>query len=242
MQPQAAAGGKPMIHVEFINLPVEDQAASRKEGRPIFRDVEHCRIRWVGDNKRELCEPAHQKTEYSRDERRYITFAEKFPEHYKLFKANQDQAAVNGTPISELPFLSESKRAELRALNITTAEALAGLDGTPLQRLGMGGRDLKNQAQAWLDKASGVADVSKMAQEIEALKAMIANMGAAQTPAPEPVAESDTPSPFENWDDDTIRVWIREQGGEEPHHKTGHAKLVQAADALNAKLAAREAA
>lgn len=241
MQPNQA--NRPMIHVEFINLPVEDLAASRKEGRPIFKDVEHCRIRWVGDNKRELIEPAHQLTEYNRDERRYITFAEKFPEHYRLFKANQDQSAVNGTPISELPFLTEAKRAELRALNITTAEGLAALDGAALHRLGMGGRDLKNKARAFLDSASGAADVSRMAAEIENLKAMIANLTTAQpAPAAAPVATDSPPSPFADWDDETIRVWIKEQGGEEPHHRTGHAKLVQVADELNAKLAAREAA
>ena len=64
-----------------------------------------------------------------------------------------------GTPLSELTFLSQGKRLELKALNIHTAEALASLDGGPLKMLGIGGREMKNQAAAYLAKAAGNADV-----------------------------------------------------------------------------------
>lgn len=235
---------RPHLHVEFIVQPVENLIKSREQGRPIFEDKEFCRIRWVGDNKKELVEPAHQQVEFDRDQRRYITYAEKFSEHYKMFKAQQDQAALNGTPIAELPFLTESKRAELRALNIHTAENLASLDGANLQRLGMGGRELKNQAQAWIDKANGSADFIRLAADNEALKTQLADMQAQiralSTKAPEPAVPST--SPFTDWDDDTIRLWIKENGGEAPHHKCSHATLVMKADDLNAALAARKAA
>ena len=45
-----------------------------------------------------------------------------------------------------LPFLTEASRAELRALNIYTVEALAAIDGQELKNLGHGGRDMKNKA------------------------------------------------------------------------------------------------
>lgn len=49
-------------------------------------------------------------------------------------------------------------------------------------------------------------------------------------------------SPFADWDDDTIRAWITEQGGDNPHHKCSHDTLVAKADELNAALAAQKAA
>lgn len=235
-----AEGNRPLIHVEFINLPVEDPKASREQGRPIFNDVEHCRVRWVGDNKRELVEPAHQKFKFDKDQRRYVTYAEHFHEHYRLFKAGRDQGSTSGTPLSELPFLTEAKRAELRALNIHTAESLAALDGTPLQRLGMGGRDLKNQASAWIDKAASAAVTSRASAENEELRRQIEEMKAqiaALTPGALAVPADISGSPFTNWSDDDIRLWLEENGGEKPHHRTGHDRLVEMADRRNAELA-----
>ena len=132
-------------------------------------------------------------------------------------------------------------------MNIHTAEALAGLDGANLSRLGMGGRELKTQAEAWIAKATGSAGISKLAAENEALKArldameamMAGNAPAKDVPA---VKLSDVVSPFSDWDDDTIRAWIVEQGGENPHHKCSHDTLVAKADELNAALAAQKAA
>jgi hypothetical protein len=63
----------------------------------------------------------------------------------------------------------EGKRRELKALGVNTVEQLASLDGTPLKQLGMGGREMKNQAQAYLDNAAGSADVTNLAAQVAAL-------------------------------------------------------------------------
>ncbi len=94
-----------------------------------------------------------------------MSYAEAYPEQYRKFKASEQQT-VAGTPLSEAPFLTEGKRRELRALNIHSIEALAALDGQNLKTLGMGGRELKNQAVAYLEKAQGSADVTGMAAQI----------------------------------------------------------------------------
>src|SRR4030095_3993846 len=103
-------------------------------------------------------------------------------EHYKAFREGQARAQ-SGTPIEELPFLSAAKRAELKALNIHTAEALAQLEGTPLTRLGMGGREMKNHAQAYLEPAKeGAMDAKLAAQnarlkdELEKMREQLANV------------------------------------------------------------------
>lgn len=231
----------PMVHVEFVMIPVEDKNATRQEGRPIFNDVEHCRIRWVGDNKRELVEPAHQKFLFDKEQRRYVTYAEHYHQHYRAFKEGQDQQANSGTPLAEVPFLTQSKRAELRALNIHTLEQLAHLDGPALQRLGMGGRDLKNKAEAFMNAARDSALETRLSEENGALRDQIASLQAQMTelmraakpaPAPRmaPEPEGGPASHFANWQDEDIKAFIADRTGQRPRGNPSHATLVGMAD------------
>lgn len=235
------------LHVEFFTDAVHNVRKSAEEGRPIYDDVEKVRIRLAGDPKSVLVAPAHSASSMrdpQTNER--LTYAQLHRGPYEAFKRNEAYIGT-GTPLSELTFLTASKRKELAGMNIHTAEALAGLDGANLSRLGMGGRELKTQAEAWIAKATGSAGISKLAAENEALKArldameamMAGNAPAKDVPA---VKLSDVVSPFFDWDDDTIRAWIVEQGGENPHHKCNHDTLVAKADELNAALAAQKAA
>jgi hypothetical protein len=233
----------PHLHVEFLMVAVPDVKATREKGRPIFQDVEHCRIRWTGDKGRELIEPAHQFVDRDPQTNMGRSYAQKYPLHYQHFKAQLSQEAVNGTPLSELPFLTEAKRAELRALNVMTAEGLAGMDGAFLQKLGMGARELKNQARAWIDKAAGGAVENRMAEElaardteIEALKAQMALVLASQqaviTPAPVAAVVDDGPSPFDTWDVETLKTFILERTGRRPAGNPGHKTLVKSANEI----------
>lgn len=235
------------LHVEFFTDAVHNVRKSAEEGRPIYDDVEKVRIRLAGDPKSVLVAPAHSASSMrdpQTNER--LTYAQLHRGPYEAFKRNEAYIGT-GTPLSELTFLTASKRKELAGMNIHTAEALAGLDGANLSRLGMGGRELKTQAEAWIAKATGSAGISKLAAENEALKARLDAMEAMMAenaPAKDVPADklSDVISPFSDWDDDTIRAWIVEQGGENPHHKCSHDTLVAKADELNAALAAQEAA
>ncbi len=201
------------IHVEFLNIAVENKARSAEEGRPMFDDVAHCRIRWVGDTKRELLEPAHQKMEFARDLNRYITYAEKYPEHYRAFELRQSQDAVNGTPLSEAPFLTEAKREELRQIGVRTIEGLAQLEGANLARLGMYGREWKNKAQTYLDAAKSSVSTERYESEIAALKAQIAALaatGAQQQPTPPPAkTDNVVDDPFKGYSDADLKEMIR---------------------------------
>ena len=165
----------------FRAEPYQDFEATKREGRPIFRDREVCEIRIAGDRNFAPVVPAHDM--WQRVDGEPITYAQRFADAYARFKDGREQIAA-GTPLAELPFLTEAKRAELRALKVYTAEALASLDGKPLSNLGQQGRALKNQAQAYLDNARGNADTSAMAQELAELRATIAEMKSAPTEVP----------------------------------------------------------
>ena len=159
----------------FKTIPIQNEALTKEHGRPIFEDKEFVEIRIAGDRYFAPCFPAHQF--WTRMEGTSYTYAERWSDEYKRFREGQVQTA-SGTPLSEAPFLTEAKRAELRALKIYSVEALAGLEGKNLATLGMGGQSLKQQAKAYLENATGSAAILRLAQQNEELKARIAEIEA----------------------------------------------------------------
>ena len=126
---------------------------------------------------------------------------------------------------------------ELKALNIYTAESLAAVDGQPLKNLGQRGRELKNQAQAYLDNAAGTADVTGMAAKIADLENLVAELRAdRQQPQELPASE------FSTWQPDQIKDWIEEQIGERPKGNPNLATLVRRADEIALALSDEQAA
>ena len=234
--------------VEFFEDSKLNKRKSESEGRPIYDAVEKVRIRIAGDNKSVHVAFANDLSSVREPgSNRRLAYKELHKGPYEAFKQGQ-KFIGSGTPLKEAPFLNEAKRKELMALNIFSVEALASLDGANLAKLGMGGRALKDQAEAYIAKAADTSDVTKLAAENADLTARIAQLEAmmnGMTGNREPVqpqenadeGAGDTPSPFADWAEDDIKLWIEENGGAKPHHLTKHPKLVQLADALNAKLA-----
>ena len=234
----------PHLHVEFYMDTKENPARSREEGRPIFEDVEMVKIQIVGDPKNTLISPAHYASKRHPETGEPWTYAEQYPEHYRYFKDNADQQGAAGTPLTEVPWLTAAQRAELKALKIYTVDGLAGLDGTALQRLGMGGRELKNKAVAWLDHAKGHAAESRMAEElaardreIEALKEQMAMLAAGKAPAaPEPAPAPTEEGVWADYDDEAIKAWIGDNAGRRPSGQPRRETLIaQANEILAAK-------
>ena len=158
----------------FKSVAVEDEKASKKAGRPIFKDLEVVEIRIAGDRNFAPVFPAHSM--WRRVDGEELSYADRWPDAYARFREGQEQVA-DGTPLSELPFLTEGKRQELRSLKVYTAEALASLDGKNLTNLGPKGREFKDQAAAYLERAKGVATDTALRARIEELEALVANGG-----------------------------------------------------------------
>lgn len=242
------------LHITFYSEAVENPAKTREAGRPIFDERELVRIKFVGDQKRELVAPANEKCVKDPATQEWVSYAQLYHRHYDAFKSGQ-AAVGEGTPISELPFLTEARRAELRALHIHTAEALAQLEGSNLSRLGMFGRELKDKAQAYLDRAKETALETRLASEnatlkarLEALEAQLLQGRNGNREIVQPAADtaeqpddSETPadpSVFGNWDDKALRAFIKDRTGAAPKGNPSHETLVRLADDANAKEAA----
>lgn len=233
----------------FFLMPVKNEIESKKAGRDIFEDIEVCEVRFTGNREKVIHAPAHEVFRTDRDitgNVNEITYAIAYNEQYRAFKAG-DAQVLRGTPTSSLTFLAPSQVLMLKALNIHTAEGLAALDGNNLKMLGMGGRELKVQAQTYLDNAAGSADVLQMASLLAAQEARIKQLESRQPgalpddSADEPLAAPDDPnaSPFFGMAADDIKNWIQEATGNRPLGNPSHATLVKRADEVNADIKAK---
>ncbi len=222
----------------FKIIPVHDPIASKKAGRPIFEDVEFVEIRIAGDANHKPCHPALSHWAYRNGES--ISYAERWSDQYARFKENRQQV-TSGTPLDEAPFLTASKRSELKALHIYTVEALMNLDGRNLKALGMEGRQLKDKAKAYIDSASGSAREVELAGEVAALKQELENMRKdllqAKAP-PAPIKGDSVPAPaevedmgFTSWTEEELRSYLDEETGES-HKKFTRAQMQAKAEAL----------
>lgn len=242
----------------FRTHSTKNEAKSKAANRPIYDDIPVCELRFSANKQTIGVYPAHEifkwKVDPATGEKEPLTYALAYPEQYRQFMNGEAQVA-SGTPLSELTFIGQGKRLELKAINIRTAEALAAIDGNALKMLGQGGRTLKEQAQAYLDTASGSADVAGLAAEnaelrdrLAALEARFAGAPAGPTsPIPvHPGAGKSTTldidqSPFFIMEEEDIRNWLIETAGRTPPEGLAHAALVKLADEVNAALAAKAA-
>jgi hypothetical protein len=138
-----------LLIVRFYHDSKEDKSASLKAGVPTFKDIEMVEINMPGDRARSVLAPAHMP--WKKFNNKPVTYAERFPDHYKRFKANEGPV-VEGTPIAEAPFLTLADKASLKALQVYTIQQLASLTGQPLKNIGHGGMVKQQQAVAYLAK------------------------------------------------------------------------------------------
>jgi hypothetical protein len=233
--------------VVFSNLAVKNEAASTKAGRPMFDDVEHVTIRAPGMRSTVGVYPAMSFTDWVTDpntgEQVKRTYAERFSHQYQQFKAKQHQT-VQGTPLDFLPFLTEARRAELRALNVYTAEQLAGVDGQELKNLGLGGRDMKNSCMEYLANAKTNAGSAQAAAENEALRARLQIVEDDKAVLEQRLATAQLQSgsagegEFANMSDDQLREFITTKTGHAPQGSLSRKTLLRMAQDVRPSKAA----
>lgn len=149
------------VYPIFFMDPVLDKVESDKAGRPIYREVEKVRIMIAGDAKSEVVQKVTNRHRMD------------FPGAYQRFKAGVEQVP-DGTPLEQWPQISRSQALTFRAANIHSVEMLAEVSDTALQSLGMGARELRAKARAYIERAASTAAADKQAAENAALKEQIA--------------------------------------------------------------------
>lgn len=160
------------VYPQFILDQVQDNVASEREGRPIFREVE--RVEIVIPGGASLTKHVANVT----DEHR-----QRWPKEYEAFKQGHE-VSPDGTPLEEWPILKRSQVLELKALGFKTVEHVRDMSDQSIQRIGMGGRMLKERALIFLDDAERIAATTRLSAEndrkdaeIAALRAQVTQMG-----------------------------------------------------------------
>lgn len=194
----------------FYQQAVQNDARSQAEGRPIFDVKEFVEVRIPGDRLFSFV------TEVSDAERA------RWPREYEAFKRGE-QLATTGTPLEHWPNaqLTVGRVAELKALHILSVEDLAGVPDSALSKMGMGARDLREQARAYLaaakDMAANSAMAARLAQQddqiarlMEQVAKLSAGNSASQPAAQLPLAEK---AP-EDCTDDELKAYIKRETGD----------------------------
>ena len=221
------------LHIEFFHKPMEQRAESEEKGRPVFKNVEMVKILFVGDKKNSLVAPAHSMS-YCPEQKRQMTYADRFPRHYEAFK-REEEVPVDGTPLSELPGMIASRVAEMKRANVHTIEQLASLDGPTLQKLGMGARGLKHRAEDWLRNAE-TGSMDQLKAQIAELQAKLDNPGKPVGAGIAAKADTETveSGPFEGMTKKDLRALYKEHTGSSVKGQPGMSTLLEMLDECGA--------
>jgi hypothetical protein len=170
--------------VRFEKRPMEDRAASEREGRYVAKDVDFALVTAPYSRdvfEQEAKEWLAQMRRESENGRLPTSWYERYVEMYERWKKNEDMP-VEGTPIKSWPVISPAQVKNLTSLNILTVEDLAAANDEGLRRIGMGAVDLRNKARAWLkqaqDKGPLTIENANLKAENSALKANVEGLQA----------------------------------------------------------------
>ena len=148
------------LAVRFFTMPVRDEDASAKEGRPIFKDVVHAEIRVRGDRNNIVHTPVDEGVK------------RRFPDAWRAYQ--QGEELVNqGTPLAEWPSMSKSMVEELKYFGFYTVEHVANARDDVISKF-PGLRSIQNKAKAFLELAAGNAPLERMQSELEKRDSTIA--------------------------------------------------------------------
>lgn len=172
------------VYVQFYSEAVELKAESEKAGRPIFKDMAHIRKLIPGDASNVI-----ERVAKEHDMRNH-------PREWETYQ-RQVTTGMVGTPLEQWPQVTRSQVKEAKYFEVHTVEQLAGLSDMNCQKLGMGFTELRNKAKAYLEAAAGTATQTAQAaenqrlhDEIEALKAQVAEVTVRRGRPPKVEAET----------------------------------------------------
>lgn len=162
--------------LRFFERPVKNNFQSEKNGRPIFDNALMVEVMVPGSREstpefeieRTYCveaspDPANRLVERSP---KYV----QYQQQVEAYKAQNGVGLVSGTPISQWAQIDAGTAATLKAQGIHTVEMLAGVQDTHLNNLGMGGRVLRDQAQAYINTRQFGVPSAQMAAETANLR------------------------------------------------------------------------
>lgn len=173
------------LGVQFYEKPIKSEAASVKEGRPIYHTAIMARIMAPGMKNQIVDEQIELLDENKAVIKRKpwvmnpntglpIYYTDRFKEAYKAWR--EGRSLDDGTPLETYTRLDVAQVAMLQQLGIRSLENLASLPDSALSNLGPGGRQMRDEAKNFLEAAKGNAPVAKLVAENDAMKEQLAEL------------------------------------------------------------------
>jgi len=146
--------------VRFFIRPVLNEAKSATEGRPIYEDKEYCEIHVPGNQTNIPVKPVDEIVK-----RRFGT-------QYARWKSTGEADFVEGTVLSEVPWITRSQVEELAYMKIRTLEQLASVGDDVCSRT-MGLTELKRRAKLVLAASKDGSVITQLEKALEERDAQI---------------------------------------------------------------------
>lgn len=148
-------GQNPAVLVQFEVRHQKDPVESERQGQTVFKARDWIII--TPDPKTKIERPVSDL-----DKRQYA-------DKYRRWKDSQEPP-VEGTPLEEWAGINRSQCEMCRSLDIRSVEQLAAVPDGTLEIMGLGARQLREQAKAYLERAQGSGQDSRLARENETLR------------------------------------------------------------------------
>ena len=181
MGDNARHAGDKNLWVQFSMEAMVDDGASAKEGRPIFKEVEHIKIMQPGNKESIVVRP--------------VTDMDKarFRQQYENWKAGHEEL-LDGQPLEQWARVSRAQVEELKYFGVRTVEQLAGMADAHAQKF-MGIAKLRSLAREDMQRGKEGAMSSQMLEALQAKDHQIASLQEALAGLQQTVAESKKGAP-----------------------------------------------
>lgn len=156
--------------VKFFLHPKLNPNKSAAEGRPIYEELDYISIMTPGNKDSILMRPATAEDKL------------RFAEHFKKYKAREDQEALEGTPLAQWPGVTRGQVEELKFFNIRTLEQLVGAPDSATNRI-MGIQYLRQKAEAYLEAAVDNATAEALEAANRTIESLTARLDALEAAA-----------------------------------------------------------
>lgn len=133
--------------------------ASAEAGRPIFKEVTHIKKIVPGQNGHVIDREIRESDK------------EEFPVEWARWEQTQ-QNTVPGIPIDHWFAISETQKAEFKAMNIQTVEQFAGLSDANGQKI-QGFNELRRKAQAFVEGQKDAELIAKVKMDAQTREAAL---------------------------------------------------------------------
>lgn len=162
--------------IQFEMKAAPNGRQSEIHGRPIFDQVVLVHVYAPGSKDSSPAIELIRKFSDQLMEDRKGPQYERFEPQLMAFLNKSDDPEMRGTPLKAWPALDVARIAELEAVKVFTVDTLAAYPDSALPQLGMGGRELRERAKAFLAQAAGTSLDGVYAAENERLRTELARI------------------------------------------------------------------